>query len=163
LWRDILGRFVAATGLDPPPRRRLGEARFSSLGGICRSDVLRVTCTLTDLLTGLHLSKQQCPGRTWRSCWPAPCGRCGAGVPIAASRPSSGFWIPCASREGGWPRASFGVRPPDKAVSVPTRLRSVTGHGEALTLVVPVVFLVLPVTVLFALFPGLISIVSLAQ
>ena len=29
--------------------------------------------------------------------------------------------------------------------------------------VVPVVFLVLPVTVLFALFPGLISIVSLAQ
>jgi tight adherence protein C len=31
------------------------------------------------------------------------------------------------------------------------------------TFVVPVVFLVLPVTVLFALFPGLISIVSLAQ
>ena len=30
-------------------------------------------------------------------------------------------------------------------------------------LVVPVVFLVLPVTVLFALFPGLISIVSLAK
>ena len=35
--------------------------------------------------------------------------------------------------------------------------------GETLTLAVPVVFLVLPVTVLFALFPGLISIVSLAQ
>ena len=30
-------------------------------------------------------------------------------------------------------------------------------------MMVPVVFLVLPVTVLFALFPGLISIVSLAQ
>ena len=36
-------------------------------------------------------------------------------------------------------------------------------HREYLTLLVPVVFLVLPVTVLFALFPGLISIVSLAQ
>ena len=36
-------------------------------------------------------------------------------------------------------------------------------HGEHMALVVPVVFLVLPVTVLFALFPGLISIVSLAQ
>jgi tight adherence protein C len=35
--------------------------------------------------------------------------------------------------------------------------------GDQLTLVVPVVFLILPVTVLFALFPGLISIVSLAQ
>ncbi|RZU30486.1 hypothetical protein BKA19_0102 [Blastococcus saxobsidens] len=32
-----------------------------------------------------------------------------------------------------------------------------------MTLVVPVVFLVLPVTVLFALFPGLIAIVSLSQ
>jgi tight adherence protein C len=32
-----------------------------------------------------------------------------------------------------------------------------------MTTVVPVVFLVLPVTVLFALFPGLISIVSLAR
>lgn len=36
-------------------------------------------------------------------------------------------------------------------------------QGDRLTFVVPVVFLVLPVTVLFALFPGLISIVSLAQ
>jgi tight adherence protein C len=36
-------------------------------------------------------------------------------------------------------------------------------NSERMTLVVPVVFLVLPVTVLFALFPGLISIVSLAQ
>jgi hypothetical protein len=36
-----------------------------------------------------------------------------------------------------------------------------TGNESAFT--VPVVFLVLPVTVLFALFPGLISIVSLAQ
>jgi tight adherence protein C len=35
--------------------------------------------------------------------------------------------------------------------------------GVYLTFAVPVVFLVLPVTVLFALFPGLISIVSLAQ
>ena len=34
---------------------------------------------------------------------------------------------------------------------------------EGITFAVPVVFLVLPVTVLFALFPGLISIVSLAQ
>ncbi len=32
-----------------------------------------------------------------------------------------------------------------------------------MTTVVPVVFLVLPVTVLFALYPGLISIVSLAR
>ena len=36
-------------------------------------------------------------------------------------------------------------------------------EGYRLTTAVPVVFLVLPVTVLFALFPGLISIVSLAQ
>ena len=36
-------------------------------------------------------------------------------------------------------------------------------HSVHVTLVVPVVLLVLPVTVLFALFPGLISIVSLAQ
>jgi hypothetical protein len=35
--------------------------------------------------------------------------------------------------------------------------------SERLTFAVPVVFLVLPVTVLFALFPGLISIVSLAR
>jgi hypothetical protein len=35
--------------------------------------------------------------------------------------------------------------------------------SASLTIGVPVVFLVLPVTVLFALFPGLISIVSLAQ
>ena len=35
--------------------------------------------------------------------------------------------------------------------------------SKCLTFAVPVVFLVLPVTVLFALFPGLISIVSLAQ
>jgi len=35
--------------------------------------------------------------------------------------------------------------------------------GRAKAFAVPVVFLVLPVTVLFALFPGLISIVSLAQ
>jgi tight adherence protein C len=32
-----------------------------------------------------------------------------------------------------------------------------------MVIAVPVVFLILPVTVLFALFPGLISIVSLAQ
>jgi tight adherence protein C len=34
---------------------------------------------------------------------------------------------------------------------------------EFLAFAVPVVFLVLPVTVLFALYPGLISIVSLAR
>jgi tight adherence protein C len=34
---------------------------------------------------------------------------------------------------------------------------------EILAFAVPVVFLVLPVTVLFALYPGLISIVSLAR
>jgi tight adherence protein C len=37
------------------------------------------------------------------------------------------------------------------------------GGRKEITMMVPVVFLVLPVTVLFALFPGLISIVSLAQ
>jgi tight adherence protein C len=36
-------------------------------------------------------------------------------------------------------------------------------NEECLTFAVPVVFLVLPVTVLFALYPGLISIVSLAR
>jgi hypothetical protein len=40
---------------------------------------------------------------------------------------------------------------------------SVVLGQEVLTLAVPVVFLVLPVTVLFALFLGLISIVPLAQ
>ncbi|MPQ98465.1 pilus assembly protein TadB [Modestobacter sp. I12A-02628] len=42
------------------------------------------------------------------------------------------------------------------------RLLEVGGRKE-IQMMVPVVFLVLPVTVLFALFPGLISIVSLAQ
>jgi tight adherence protein C len=42
------------------------------------------------------------------------------------------------------------------------RLLEVGGRKE-IAMMVPVVFLVLPVTVLFALFPGLISIVSLAQ
>ena len=37
------------------------------------------------------------------------------------------------------------------------------GGRKEIAMMVPVVFLVLPVTVLFALFPGLISIVSLAQ
>ena len=37
------------------------------------------------------------------------------------------------------------------------------GGRKEIQMMVPVVFLVLPVTVLFALFPGLISIVSLAQ
>jgi hypothetical protein len=37
-----------------------------------------------------------------------------------------------------------------------------TGRNKE-SVLVPVVFLVLPVTVLFALFPGLISIVSLAR
>jgi tight adherence protein C len=37
------------------------------------------------------------------------------------------------------------------------------GGRKEITMMIPVVFLVLPVTVLFALFPGLISIVSLAQ
>ncbi len=36
-------------------------------------------------------------------------------------------------------------------------------HWSRVTTAVPVVFLVLPVTVLFALYPGLISIVSLAR
>ena len=40
---------------------------------------------------------------------------------------------------------------------------TVAEHRKTVTLVVPVVLLVLPVTVPFALFPGLISIVSLAQ
>jgi tight adherence protein C len=38
-----------------------------------------------------------------------------------------------------------------------------SGARKEIAMMVPVVFLVLPVTVLFALFPGLISIVSLAQ
>ena len=37
------------------------------------------------------------------------------------------------------------------------------GGRKEIAMMVPVVFLVLPVTVLFALFPGLISIVTLAQ
>jgi len=37
------------------------------------------------------------------------------------------------------------------------------GGRKEIAMMVPVVFLILPVTVLFALFPGLISIVSLAQ
>ena len=37
------------------------------------------------------------------------------------------------------------------------------GGRKEIAMMVPVVFLVLPVTVLFALYPGLISIVSLAQ
>ena len=37
------------------------------------------------------------------------------------------------------------------------------GGRKEIAMMVPVVFLVLPVTVLFALFPGLISIVSLSQ
>jgi tight adherence protein C len=37
------------------------------------------------------------------------------------------------------------------------------GGRKEITMMLPVVFLVLPVTVLFALFPGLISIISLAQ
>ena len=37
------------------------------------------------------------------------------------------------------------------------------GGRKEIGMMIPVVFLVLPVTVLFALFPGLISIVSLAQ
>ncbi len=43
------------------------------------------------------------------------------------------------------------------------RADSACQHEENLALAVPVVFLVLPVTVLFALFPGLIAIVSLAR
>ena len=38
-----------------------------------------------------------------------------------------------------------------------------SGGRKEIAMMVPVVFLVLPVTVLFALFPGLISIVSLAS
>ena len=37
------------------------------------------------------------------------------------------------------------------------------GGRKEIAMMIPVVFLVLPVTVLFALFPGLISIISLAQ
>ena len=43
------------------------------------------------------------------------------------------------------------------------RTAPVSQNRQRLTFAVPVVFLVLPVTVLFALYPGLISIVSLAR
>ena len=63
----------------------------------------------------------------------------------------------------------MGLLPPGAGDQGLVRCSS-TGRGRprfedrsTLTFAVPVVFLVLPVTVLFALFPGLISIVSLAQ
>ncbi|TQN44389.1 hypothetical protein FHU33_3891 [Blastococcus colisei] len=63
------------------------------------------------------------------------------------------------------PQRAVGLHRPDGAAhGTETAGKSLgVGHGGSLAIAVPVVFLVLPVTVLFALFPGLISIVSLAR